>query len=101
MQDSGARQVIDREVAKRQQHRTLMGVVSVTKHPVINPPRIVATIRLQDGTSHDLTQDAWGKRNYELSVNLSYRGDELYCVSPPIPGQRLVLVGSEAGARRI
>ena len=102
MQDSGAKQMIDREVAKRQQgRRNLVAVVRVTRGPAVNPPRIVAKIDLQDGTSHELTEDGWGKRNYDLSTNLTFKGDVLYCVSPPIPGERLVLVGSETGTRRI
>lgn len=82
--------------------RDLMAVVSVVKRPVAHSPRlvsVVATIHLQDGTSYDLTEDGWGKRNFEVNVASHCKGDELFCVSPP--DKKLVLVGSEAGVKRL
>lgn len=98
----GAEKIIDQIVAERKQaHRDLLAVVSVFKCSVLAPPRTVAILCLEDGTLYDLTEDAWGRRNYEVSVNSSFKGDELRCVSPPLPGKKLVIVGSEAGTKRL
>lgn len=103
MQNSGAKEIIDQLVQQRQlaaqAPRDLVKVVKVMRHPVTHPPRTVATIHLENGATYDLTQDEWGKRNYDLNFATSAKGDELKCVYPPGPGQRLILVGSQAGIK--
>lgn len=87
---------------QQQTQRGLMAIVSVTKHPMTHPPRTVATIRLQGGATYDLTEDAWGKRNYEMNIISDFLGDSLYLViNPESPNKRIILVGSEAGAKRL
>lgn len=102
---SGAKDIIDQIAKDRKQagetRRGYVVVVTVMKHPVAHPPRTVATIHLEDGTTHDLTEDAWGKRNYEVNIATFCTGDELKCVYPLLPNKKLILVGSEAGAARL
>ena len=101
LESSGMKAVIDREAAKRQQpQRGLVEVTKVVKYSAIRPPRMVAKIYLKDGTSHDLVQDEFGRANYEISTNFGFKGDVLYCVSPPC-GKRLVITGSEQGVKRL
>lgn len=73
---------------------------SFTQYGPINcPPQVSMTIHLEDGSSHDLTEDAFGKQNYEVSTNMNFRGDELYCLV--LPTKKFVLVGSEAGVKHL
>lgn len=103
--DLGFKEVIDRIAKERQQagetRRDYMAVISVIKHAVSHPPRTVATIQLENSTTHVLTEDEWGKRNYEVNIATFCKGDELKCVYPLQPGQRLILVGSQAGIARL
>lgn len=101
LEASGMKAVIDREAAKRQQpRRGLVLITKVVKCAAVRPPRVVAKIHLQDGTSYDLVEDEDGRANYEVSTNFGFKGDVLYCVSPPC-GKRLVITGSEEGVKRL
>jgi len=99
---SGAREIIDQVAQERKQtRRDYVTVVGVIRHPLINPPRTIATIHLEDGTTHNLTEDEWGKRNYEVNIATFCKSDELKCVYPLLPDKKLIFVGSEAGVKRL